>query len=172
VQISSNGGLSWVDLENTTTSHNSWEERSFLVSDYVTPTAQVVVQFVASDEGGGSLVEAAVDDFLITGQGGPVGVSEQTPPFVLRLDPARPNPAAGPMTLSFALPKQSAVELRIFDTEGRLVRTLVDDLLPPGPHQVLWDGRASGGTKAASGIYFGQLSVEGEVRTRRLVVLH
>jgi hypothetical protein len=171
VQISNNGGLTWVDLENTTESNNSWQERSFLVSDYITPTNQVVVQFVASDEVNGSLVEAGVDDFLITGEGGIVGAPDQDRPIVLRLDPARPNPTTGLMTLSFALPKKSAVELRIYDPDGRLVRTLVDDLLPPGPHQVRWDGRASGGKKVASGIYFAQLSVGEEVRTSRLVVL-
>lgn len=65
VQISSNGGTSWVTLENTDLSFNRWTERVFVLSDYITPTNSVLVRFVARDDDPGSLVEAAVDDVEI-----------------------------------------------------------------------------------------------------------
>lgn len=65
VQISSNGGGSWVTLENTDLSFNTWTERVFVLSDYITPTNTVLVRFVARDDDPGSLVEAAVDDVEI-----------------------------------------------------------------------------------------------------------
>ncbi|MCZ6611292.1 MAG: hypothetical protein O6941_01550, partial [Planctomycetota bacterium] len=43
-----------------------WIFRQFGVADFVAPTAQVRVRFIASDEGSGSLVEAAVDDFTVS----------------------------------------------------------------------------------------------------------
>ena len=77
VQVSNNGGTSWVDLERTTASANSWQQKSFLVASYVSLTNQIVFRFVASDAGvGGSLVEAAVDDFEIEGVFSPVDASE------------------------------------------------------------------------------------------------
>jgi len=60
-----NDGSGWVDLENTMSSDNSWGEHLFSVGSYVNLTSTVQFQFVASDEGSGSLVEAAMDDFVL-----------------------------------------------------------------------------------------------------------
>jgi hypothetical protein len=46
--------------------HNpSWSLKSFQVSDYVTPTADVMVRFSANDNPNESLVEALIDDFMV-----------------------------------------------------------------------------------------------------------
>ncbi len=71
VQVSSDGTI-WIDLENTTTSLNQWQEKRFVLSNYIELTAQVQFRFIASDifndgdnGSGGSLVEAALDDFKL-----------------------------------------------------------------------------------------------------------
>jgi hypothetical protein len=171
VQISSDGGQGWVDLERTTASENSWVERSFVVSDYVTPSDAVVVRFVASDEINGSLVEAGVDDFLITGAPGSVGAEEQEQSLTLRLDPVRPNPTTGGAVLSFALPSEGHVALRVYGVDGRLVRTLVDGDVAAGLHRVDWDGRGDGGAAVAPGIYFAKMDADGKVLKRRVVLV-
>jgi hypothetical protein len=43
-----------------------WTARSYLVSDFMAPSATMRVRFVARDLGIGSLVEAGVDDFKVT----------------------------------------------------------------------------------------------------------
>ena len=72
VQASSDSGASWVDLEYTTTSLNEWTEKSFVLSNFIDLTNQVQFRFIASDQfndgdngSGGSLVEAAIDDFKL-----------------------------------------------------------------------------------------------------------
>jgi hypothetical protein len=64
VQITSDGNT-WVDLERTQVSENSWTYRQFLVEQYVPLSDSVRVRFIAEDAGAGSLVEAAVDDITI-----------------------------------------------------------------------------------------------------------
>ena len=72
VSVSNNGGASWIDLENTSISNASWVKQRFLLNDHINLTSDVIFKFVAEDVfntgdagSGGSLVEAAIDDFLI-----------------------------------------------------------------------------------------------------------
>ncbi len=71
VQISNNNGSTWTNLEvvgpNTAESSGGWFTASFRVADFVAPTAQVRVRFIAEDAGDGSVVEAAVDAFEVSG---------------------------------------------------------------------------------------------------------
>ncbi|MCA9303763.1 MAG: matrixin family metalloprotease [Phycisphaerales bacterium] len=71
VEISNNNGASWVTLEIvgpvSVESQGGWFEHSARVADFVTPTNQVQVRFIAEDIGSGSVVEAAVDAFDVTG---------------------------------------------------------------------------------------------------------
>jgi len=71
-QASDDGGNSWIDIENTNLSSNSWERRRFILSDYISLTSNIVFKVVAEDVfndgdfgSGGSLVEAAFDDFSL-----------------------------------------------------------------------------------------------------------
>ena len=69
VDISNDGGTSWVNVETVGPSgpgtSGGWFYYEFRLADVITPTTEVKLRFVASDEGSGSLVEAAVDDFRI-----------------------------------------------------------------------------------------------------------
>ena len=67
VYASSDAGSSWVEIEKTNQSNNSWTEKILFITDYVALTDQIQFKFVASDEGEGSLIEAALDDFQIKG---------------------------------------------------------------------------------------------------------
>jgi len=73
VEVSNDEGQSWVSLENTNLSNNYWEFNQFIISDFVTLTDKIQFKFVAEDifndgdvGSGGSLVEAAIDDFRIS----------------------------------------------------------------------------------------------------------
>lgn len=170
-QVSADGGGSWVDLERTTASANSWQQRSFPLASYIVPSSQVVFRFIASDAGGGSLVEAALDDFEIEGEVTPVDVPGAVTAGGLRLEPPRPNPAGGEAALAFHLPVAGRAILQVFGVDGRLVRTLVDGELPAGPHRVAWDGTGDGGRTAPAGVYFCRLWAAGQQACRRLARL-
>jgi hypothetical protein len=65
VEISNNGGASWIDLETVGPSgpevSGGWYHRSFRIADVLPPSASMRLRFTASDLGEGSVVEAAVD---------------------------------------------------------------------------------------------------------------
>jgi hypothetical protein len=92
-----------------------------------------------------------------------VGDDEQvTAPRPLRLGQNAPNPFNPTTTIAFDMPREAHVKLRVFTVDGRLVRTLIDEVRPAGPNQqVVWDGRDDGGHMQASGTYLYRFSVEG-----------
>lgn len=73
--------------------------------------------------------------------------------------------------IAFELRGTATVRLAIFDIKNRPVRTLLDYGLPAGRYEILWDGLDDGGRSRASGIYFYQLSLNGRVSTRQLLLL-
>ena len=75
-------------------------------------------------------------------------------PAVHALRQNQPNPLEASTAIAFDLPKPGVVNLRIFDVEGRLVRTLTDGAWPAGRHSVIWHGYDGKGNMAGSGIYF------------------
>lgn len=65
VLISPDDGQSWVLLEEVNDNTGTWTKRSFRIADFVAPTSQMRLRFIARDIGLPSLVEAGVDDVSI-----------------------------------------------------------------------------------------------------------
>jgi murein tripeptide amidase MpaA len=65
VSISNDDGQSWTLLEDVDDNANAWVNVAFRVADFVEPTDQMRLRFVARDIDGPSLVEAAIDDVLV-----------------------------------------------------------------------------------------------------------
>ena len=63
-------GSNWVNVEvvgpNDGQNTGGWLFNEFVVTDFVPLTSTVQMRFIAEDAGNGSIVEAAVDDFLIS----------------------------------------------------------------------------------------------------------
>jgi hypothetical protein len=97
-------------------------------------------------------------------------VEDDTLPRVTRLHPSSPNPFNPATTIGFDLARASAVELRVYNVSGRLVRTLVDEKLDRKRHAVVWNGLDDRERRVASGIYFVRL-VAGDARQVRKVVV-
>jgi hypothetical protein len=78
-----------------------------------------------------------------------------------------PNPFNPETSIGFTLPRRSHVKLDIFDSLGRIVKNLVDEVMPPGKHEVKFtaDGKSSG-------VYFYRLSVDGRTANRKMILLH
>lgn len=64
-EISDDGGVSWVFVQETSGTNSTWELISFRVGDYVIPSAEVRIRFVANDGGTPSVVEAGIDNLQL-----------------------------------------------------------------------------------------------------------
>lgn len=95
-----------------------------------------------------------------------VGWPRDELPAHFALSPGQPNPSRRDMTLWYAVPRRSAVSIRLYDVLGRRVRTLVEGEQEPGHYQIVLPSRG-----LAGGIYFCQMRSEGFSATRRLVLL-
>lgn len=82
-----------------------------------------------------------------------------------------PNPCSHGARISLGLARGDRARLQIHDVQGRLVRTILDSGLPPGLHEIVWDGRNDEGRAVAAGTYFYRLQCADVVRTRRLIVV-
>ncbi len=73
-------------------------------------------------------------------------------------------------TITIHLKKSSTVELKIYDTLGKRIRTLVQAKRPAGSHEVVWDGRDDAGNPVPSGQYFVELQAGNAVSSRKLLL--
>jgi len=65
VEVSNNAGASWTVVATVTGTDGEWRSASFLVGDYVTPTASVRVRFSVSDSPNDSVTEGGIDNFQV-----------------------------------------------------------------------------------------------------------
>ena len=61
--------------------------------------------------------------------------------------------------------------MTIYNLRGQTVSTLVDGSLNPGYHSVVWNGIDRHGKPLSSGIYFYRLQVNGQIFTRKMILL-
>lgn len=83
-----------------------------------------------------------------------------------------PNPFNPETRIQFELPRTDSVSLKIFDIQGRLVRTLLhDQFCPAGAYERIWDGRNQLGQPVSSGEYLCRLETSSVVRTQKMLLL-
>ncbi|HEX9640265.1 MAG TPA: T9SS type A sorting domain-containing protein, partial [Candidatus Krumholzibacteria bacterium] len=92
-------------------------------------------------------------------------------PTRLALEQNFPNPFNPRTTIRFELPLPSPVRLSIFDARGRQVRTLVDEVLPPGSYDEFWNGEDDARRAVASGVYFYELRAGTARELRKMLLL-
>jgi hypothetical protein len=69
----------------------------------------------------------------------------------VKLEQNAPNPFNPVTTIRFAVSGDSRVALRVYNVRGQLVKTLANERMARGMHEVSWDGRDAGGRHVASG---------------------
>ena len=103
-----------------------------------------------------------------------VSTKVATNPVVVRdyqLDQNYPNPFNPSTRISFSLPQNAYVSLVVYNMLGQRVKTLMDQSLSMGVHQVQWDGTNDSGQTVTNGLYFYTLRSELGVQTCKMMFM-
>ncbi len=73
--------------------------------------------------------------------------------------------------ITYTIADDADVGLRLYNARGELVRTLVDGPRTAGSHTAYWNGRADGGERVGSGVYFYRFTAGDFEASRKLVVV-
>lgn len=103
--------------------------------------------------------------------GGPSSaVEDRLVPDRIAMPACSPNPFSERTQIRFYLPVGSRAVVAIYDLSGRLLRTLADESLAPGAHDLVWDGRDASGDLLPSGTYLCRVTAGGSEVTQRIVL--
>jgi hypothetical protein len=92
-------------------------------------------------------------------------------PMAIELEQNYPNPFKPFTTIGFNLPEEAQVSVSIYDIEGKLVKSLVNETFSEGYNQTMWDGTDANGNSVASGVYFYRLRAGQQVLTKKMTLL-
>jgi hypothetical protein len=92
--------------------------------------------------------------------------SEDKFPKEFSLNQNYPNPFNPTTAISYQLPKRCDVSLKVFDTMGREVATLVDGIEEPGYKSINFDAKGF-----ASGVYYYRLYTKDFSETKKLLLI-
>jgi len=82
-----------------------------------------------------------------------------------------PNPFNPSTTIKYALPKDSHVNISIYNIKGQKVKNLLSENVKAGHHKIVWDGRDHYNKKAASGVYFYRVETNTKSINKKMLLL-
>jgi photosystem II stability/assembly factor-like uncharacterized protein len=95
-----------------------------------------------------------------------VGVGNDAIPTEVNLFQNYPNPFNPETLIEFHLDQISAVKLEIFDSNGELVKVLLDEKYATGKHSMKFNA-----SSLSSGVYFYKLSTRNRTITKKMILL-
>ncbi len=93
-------------------------------------------------------------------------------PKTFSLSQNYPNPFNPTTTITYTLPQNGIVTIKVYDVLGREVATLLDnEYILVGSHSVMWNGKTSYGKPVASGIYLYTIRFNNQMIVKKMLML-
>ena len=80
-------------------------------------------------------------------------------------------PLSSSSRIAFTIKDRGAVTLKVYNVNGELVRTLINESRTAGAYTKVWDGRNDAGASVSSGVYFYKLVTSNFSQTKKMVLL-
>ncbi|MDP7716341.1 MAG: T9SS type A sorting domain-containing protein, partial [Candidatus Marinimicrobia bacterium] len=100
-----------------------------------------------------------------------LGINDDLLPGVFALHQNYPNPFNPVTTIRFDVPKESHVQMDVYNILGQRIRTLVNGTMQPGFHSVSWNGTNDMGKPLASGMYIYRIHSSEFTAVKKLVLM-
>lgn len=82
-----------------------------------------------------------------------------------------PNPFSNSTTISFTLSQSQKVSIRIYDVSGKLIKTIANEQMEAGSHQLVWNASGENGTAVAKGMYYLKFNAGNYAETKKLSII-
>jgi len=82
-----------------------------------------------------------------------------------------PNPFNPETTIAFSLEKAGQVKLDVYNIKGQKVKSLTNQALDKGRHNVVWNGTDNLGRKVSSGVYLYRLQTETHQFNSKMILM-
>jgi hypothetical protein len=101
------------------------------------------------------------------------GLAEDKPAVAVdfTLNQNYPNPFNNVTRIEYTITQPSRVLCSVYNTNGQLVKKIVDKQQQAGAYSITWDGTSNGGQIVASGVYIYLLRVDGRSLSRKMVMI-
>lgn len=181
IQVSSNGGTSWVNLPGrytkTLSSQPSYHGMSYWVYEqinlnaYIGQTIKIRFNYY-TDSGvpgdGFYFDDFRVVDYRVTQMGITSYGTELPDRFALYQN--YPNPFNPVTKINFDIPEKSFVKLTVFDILGRKVASLVNEQLSTGKYEIQFSINQYTNNQFSSGVYFYKLETGNFSDVKKMII--
>jgi len=90
----------------------------------------------------------------------------------IQLEKIYPNPFSNQTNIEYVLPEKENVVAKIYNSQGRLLKILINKEMPSGKHQLKWNGCNSNGVRLRATYYFLKISAGTSTATRKLILVN
>lgn len=95
-----------------------------------------------------------------------IGADSPNKPVNFILNQNYPNPFNASTKISYDIPEATHLELSVYDINGKLITTLVNEFQNSGYHSVDFNAE-----HLASGVYMFKLKADNQIQTRKMVLV-
>jgi hypothetical protein len=104
------------------------------------------------------------------GKGGTTKAPDKTA-FMWALHQNSPNPVESHTAVHYEIARTCNVRLKVYNAQGQMVRSLVEERKSPGRYSAYWDGSNSAGDKVSSGVYFCRMEAADFSSVKKMLVV-
>jgi endonuclease/exonuclease/phosphatase family metal-dependent hydrolase len=97
---------------------------------------------------------------------GSLNTKQNTIPNSFFLSSPFPNPFNPKITFKFSVPEKDRISIEIFDSNGRLVHTMIKEVFSPGEHIMSWNA-----FDQSSGVFFIKFKYQNQLSVKKVILI-